>query len=489
MDFLLSLLAGVLLAIPFYLPNLALIEWIGLIPLLFALEDKGLKESFYLAWLMGFVFFMISSHWVLYPLANFSGYSLLICFFILVIGALFLSLYYGLFGILVSFLNKRVGFSPLFLIPLVWTGIEFLRGVFSFEFLFSFLGYSQAFIPELVQLAQYGGVYLITFFIIFINTLLYLGLKNKSSRYIISGILLFFVIFSYGWLVLNQDRNIKEELAVGIVQPAIPQKIKMSSNHQGEVVNRILNLSVQELNKNSPDLLIWPETAILRSYDKRRCFPYLSSSNAPLFVGGLIKSKKGYKNSSLLIDKKGKIKRTYSKIRLVPFGEYVPCPRLIPDIIESNLNHLVPGNKIKTFQLNNISWVSPICSEVLNPSYVRKLYNQNDLMINISNEAWFEKSKASSQILQEVVFRAVEHKVPIVKVGNTGISGVIDERGRVLIKTEIFKPVALTYNLKLPHRKKTFYYKFGDLFGKTVLIILLSLIIVACIIKNYNFLR
>ncbi|SNY05825.1 Apolipoprotein N-acyltransferase [Orenia metallireducens] len=475
-NYLLAIFAGILLGIPFKFPSLALLAWVGLIPLLFALENNKGKASFKLGWTTGMVFLAISSYWLLISVANFSDYPLIVSTLIFVVAIAIISLYFGLFALLLNSLKGKI--SILIITPLVWTGVEFLRTVFSFQFLFAFLGYSQAFIPQLIQLAQYGGVYLVTFIISLVNTLLYVALKERKIKYLLTAALIFALLFTYGNTTLKQEVVAKKEFTVGVMQPNIPQEMKLSRDKQGEVINKILNLTSQELAKGDPDLMIWPETAILRGYYEDRKFPYAFYRDNPLFIGGHIRENGHYLNSAFLVDSNRDIVQRYSKVKLVPWGEYVPFPKLIPDIIETTLNHITPGNKLVAFNLKGVTWISPICSEILNPFYIRKLYQQNDFMINISNEAWFGKSHASLQVLQAAIFRAVEHRTPVVKVGNTGISGVISQRGEILARTKIFKTKTFTFNLPISERKETFYDKFGDVFGWLNLIVTVSLLII-----------
>jgi len=475
-NYLLAIFAGILLGVPFKFPSLALLAWVGLIPLLFVLEKSERRSAFKLGWTTGMVFLAISSYWLLISVANFSEYPLLVSILIFVMAISIISLYFGLFAVIFNNLSKKI--SILIIAPLVWTGVEFLRTIFSFQFLFAFLGYSQAFIPQLIQVAQYGGVYLVTFIIVLVNTLFYLALKERAFKYLITASLIFALLFTYGNAILQKEVVAKKEFAVGIMQPNIPQKMKLSRAKRGEVINKILNLTSQELASGDPDLMIWPETAILRGYYEDRKFPYAFYRDNPLFIGGHIRENGHYLNSAFLVNRDRDIVQRYSKVKLVPWGEYVPYPKLIPDIIETTLNHITPGNKLVSFNMNGVTWVSPICSEILNPFYIRKLYQQNDFMINISNEAWFGKSHASLQVLQAVIFRAVEHRVPVVKVGNTGISGVVNQRGEILVKTRMFKTRTFTFNLPIPERKKTVYYKVGNLFGWLNLIITILLLII-----------
>ncbi len=469
--YILAIFSGLLLGIPFKFPSYPLLAWVALIPFLFSLEGVTKKKSFYLGWSWGLAFLIISGYWLLNPLANFSGYPASINILIFLAAMIFIGVYFAITAFLIKLIKEHLNISLLYIVPVVWTTVEFIRSIFSFEYSFGFIGYSQAFIPELIQLAAYGGVYLVTFLIILVNTLLYLAVKNKNYKYGLGAIFIFVLVFTLGSLNLQEDLEYNKELKVGVIQPNISQTVKVSPRRQDDVTRKILNLTAHELEKGQPDLLIWPETAILRRYYEDQKFPYYFQDKTPLLIGGHIaEGEDDVLNSLFLVDGQREIIQRYSKVNLVPFGEYVPFPQFIPDIIETNLNHITPGRDLISFEYQGFSWISPICSEILDPFYLNSLYQQEDFIINISNEAWFGRSHAPLQILQSTIFRAVEHQVPVVKVGNTGISGVIDSKGRVLKKTEIFKTRSFTFNLKIPVRQISFYDKVGNLFGWVILL-------------------
>ena len=490
MSYYLIILSGIMLGLPFLIPKLAILAWVGLVPFLKGLEDKSWQQSFKLGWVFGLTFLIISSKWLLQPIIKFSGYPLTISVLIFLICAAILALYFALLTIILNFLKKHFEISLLILVPLAWTGIEFLRSIYSFQFLFGFLGYTQSFIPELIQLAQVGGVYLVTFIIVLVNTIFYLAVKEDKKRksiiYTLTAVLIIGVVFIYGHWQLNQKLAIKDNFRAGIIQPNIPQDKKLDSNYYRQLEKKLVKLSETEIKSNNPGLLLWPETAILRTYSLERKFPYLKNYQTPLYIGGFIRQGNGPLNSALLVNKQGKIINRYSKNILVPWGEYVPFPNIVPDFIETNLNHITPGTEATEFELDDVSWIGAICSEILNPDYIRNAYQQNDFIINISNEAWFGNSSAPRQVLQAAIFRAVEHQVPVVKVGNTGISGLIGPRGRIIRKTKLLATETLTVNVKLPVRKKTIYYIVGDIFGRGSLIAITLLLLVAAYQKLYK---
>ncbi|MCK8828579.1 apolipoprotein N-acyltransferase [Natroniella acetigena] len=476
MKYLLTILSGFLLGLPFYNTDLFFLAWIGLVPFLFALQGEHKRESFFLGWLMGIAFFGIGGNWIIYPLLDFSGLPIVVSVFIFILAVFILALFFALFAVLLKVLEVKFSLPYLLLIPVSWTAIEFLRTIFSFGYLFGFLGYSQSFIPELIQLAGYGGVYLITFIIVLVNTILFLAIKERKFHYALIGIAIISLIFYQGQLQLTESDIEGEELAVGLIQPSISQQIKMDPEYQDLIVDRLLDLSNQEIKENNPDLLIWPETAILRTYDEDKKIPFDFVEETSLFFGGFVRDNRGNLNSSFLADANRDIVTRYSKTKLVPFGEYTPFAEIIPNVIVENLNNLIPGEERKEFEFNRISWVSPICSEILNSSFIRELDPGSNLLITIANEAWFGKSNLPLQMFQATIFRAVEYNLPVIKVGNTGFSGIVDNQGRIVTKIDIFEPTSKTFNLAVSEREITLYYQYGDLFGLVNLIVVLILI-------------
>lgn len=341
MTYLLALLTGGLAALPFKLPQSALINWLVLVPLFYQLDGQNNKESFLIGWSFGFGFFGLTGYWLIYPILNFSGYPWPLAGLLVALAISLLGVYSGLFGLISNFIERNTDWDFFIIVPIVWTGLEVIRTFFSFEFQFGFFGYSQTSIPQLIQLARYGGVYLVSCLLVLVNSLFYRGfyITNKRQKLIsIAGaIILFISIFSYGQFQLKADPNQaadNSEISLGVVQPSIPQAVKLNPEEQTRIINRLKMLSNQLLEESKPELLIWPETAILRGYNPEAKFPYRLAKPVPLFLGGHIyKDGVGPFNSALLVKNEREITRYYSKNKLVPWGEYVPLPWLIPDFI------------------------------------------------------------------------------------------------------------------------------------------------------------
>jgi len=219
----------------------------------------------------------------------------------------------------------------------------------------------------------------------------------------------------------------------------------------------------------------------------RRINTYLlvGSAEYPKFATTPVKSKKTG-NTALFFSPEGKILGQYLKIRLVPFGEYVPWEETIPwpDFIVSKkkVNFHTSGNEFTLFGVEGMKFGSLICWEVLFPDLSRSFVRKgSDFLINLSNEAWFGKSDVPYQILSFSVFRAVENRVNLVRCTNTGISAFIDPYGRITDRVtnggqDIFVAGTLTKEILIPPAG-TFYTRYGDVFAYGCIAFSIGLII------------
>jgi len=172
-------------------------------------------------------------------------------------------------------------------------------------------------------------------------------------------------------------------------------------------------------------------------------------------------------NSAVLLSPDGAIISTYDKIHLVPYGEYVPLRSLFPFIekITVGIGDFLPGEDPVVMKTPFAKIGTLICYEIIFPGLVRKFVDRDaNVLVTITNDAWFGRTSAPYQHFYMAVFRAVENRVPVVRAANTGISGFIDSRGRIIRKSDIFVEATLTENVAIGN-KKSFYTKHGDMFA------------------------
>ncbi len=171
-------------------------------------------------------------------------------------------------------------------------------------------------------------------------------------------------------------------------------------------------------------------------------------------------------NSAYLLRPDGAVAGRYDKVHLVPYGEYVPLRRLFPFIgkLVAGVGDFRPGKGFDPLVSDGRRLGVLICYEAIFPEAARDYKrNRADLLVNITNDAWFGRTSAPYQHLSMTVFRAIENRLYLVRAANTGISAVIDPTGKILSRTGVFERTVLKGEVKFID-EKTFYAAYGDLF-------------------------
>jgi apolipoprotein N-acyltransferase len=215
----------------------------------------------------------------------------------------------------------------------------------------------------------------------------------------------------------------------------------------------------------------------------------VGSAERPKFRSNEVRTGAAASNTAFLIAPSGEIAGRYDKIRLLPFGEYLPLKQFSwPSRIASSWSagEFRPGTRYTVFNLEDTQFAVTICWENIFPDLFRRFVkNGAKLMINITNEAWFGETAAPYQLMAMSVFRAVENHVSIARAANTGISVFIDPMGRIVSKVkrggkDIFVEGYRVENVSVSSTN-TFYTKYGDVFAKgctaaSLLLLLLPLL-------------
>ncbi|NOX97298.1 MAG: apolipoprotein N-acyltransferase [Nitrospirae bacterium] len=505
-DIFLSLLSGFLLIFSFPKFDLELLAWVALVPLFLAIKDKGRRESFLLSFLTGGVFFAGLLYWI----ATVTIYNRLVISGLLIL-VLYLSLYFGLFGLLAS--RRKSGttfnfqlstFNYLYL-PSLWVSLELLRSYLFSGFPWGLLGYSQYLNLPLIQISSFTGVYGISFLIVLVNVVVAdcfsgrdLRLRLRVSGYglLIAGLLVGASLL-YGKKVLAKDIKGKS-LKVAIVQGNILQGEKWDYGRQEEFAGIYSDLS-QEASLKGPALIVWPETSIPGYLpEDRYLFDTLvnlsKESGAYILMGGtrrlaplkgnsplkqVDEDEREYFNSAFLFSPRG-IETTYDKIHLVPFGEFVPWGRFFPFWARAILPEggFEAGKRHTIFKIPQGQFTVLICYEIIFPDLVRRSVEGGaNFIVNITNDAWFGKTAGPYQHAAMATFRAVENRRSLVRAANTGISLFIDPFGRreiLKVKNQsIFVRGTLTKEIVLV-QGNTLYTRYGDVFAYFSLILALT---------------
>jgi len=482
-DWLWSLLSGILLTLSFPNFDLEFLAWFALVPLFCAIEGKGLVRSFKLGVLTGIISFLGILHWIIVAVHTYGNVPLIPSGLILLLLVAYLSLFIGAFTFLTRLIQIRSGFQTILLTPILWVSLEYLRSFLLTGFPWANLGYSQYLNLPFIQMADIIGAYGLSFVIVLVNATLFWVLHQWSKRLfpfrevmITALILLGFLIYGYVKMeIIDRQMTQNPPLKIGLVQGNIDQSIKWDNSFQLETLNIYEKLSFSVAEKK-PDLIIWPETATPFFFQDAKEFQPLvldipKKTNAFLLFGTpsykIQKKKVSHYNSAYLISPSGDLIGKYDKIHLVPFGEYVPMQDLLFFIgsLGEGIGDFKSGREIFNFSLPQGKFGVLICFEIIFPDLCRRFVKRGaNFLVTITNDAWFGRTSAPYQHFSIATFRAVENRVFIARAANTGITGFIDPKGRILKEGGIFTEEAVNGTIRLSSQK-TFYTLYGDVFA------------------------
>lgn len=493
--------AATALLLIFSFPNFEfyLLAWIALVPLLVVIARRPSPlRAFILGWTAGSVFFYVTCYWLTYSMIHYGGLPTALAYLLLIPGALVVGVFHGLFASLVAFVVQKWGRMALLLAPIFWTALEWVRLEVTGQ-LWNALGYSQAFHNQIIEPATWGGVYAVSFLLVVINSVFALVIVSRTRLSIAAALAITFAV----WVVIDaskpaiiESRIRQPERAVKVVavQPNVPMNPVKSAEETKALIERHVTLSTQGLATpdNSPGhrLVIWPESPMNFTYDSDKSFQefvtnFARQNHTSLLFNSLEPAPNdGSYNSALLVNEEGRLISQYDKIRLMPFGEYVPLPQWLPgaSLISGIVGEFTPGSNYTLMPFGDRKAGVFICIEAAYPWIARRLAHDGaDVLINISNDGYLGPTAVMRQHLANAVFRAVENGRPLLRVTNTGLSAYIGEGGSVYALTEPFQADVRVWTNHPGEGRDTFYTRHGDLFAHLcavmTLIILLGVVV------------
>jgi apolipoprotein N-acyltransferase len=473
---LLAVLSGLLLTAAFPPTYFSRIAWLAFIPFFKSLEGLSRKQAFTAGFSFGLAHNLTLIYWVVFVMEHYGSLPMITSLGILVLFAMYLALYPALFSALFRSFGVRffsIGAAGL------WVLLEFVRAKVFTGFPWCLVGHSQYRDLPLIQIADLTGVYGISFMILLTNALLYRLLFQRPLKAVrtefIVALTLAALTFGYGFHRLSETRDQGSSLRVTVVQGNIDQSVKWNPSYQAETIRIYRDLSLSS-KPFRPDLVVWPETAVPLFFQDggdlamevleavRRSGAY-SIFGSPAY--GRHDTAIHYYNRAYLISPEGEVVGAYDKVRLVPFGEYVPLKRFLPFVhrLVVSAGDFKPGRKLDPLPLSKAEAGILICYESIfsEPARVMKR-NGADLFVNLTNDAWFGMTSAPYQHFSMAVFRAVENRRPLVRAANTGFSAFIDARGGISGTTELFSEAVINQEIRLGENHLTVYARFGDWF-------------------------
>ena len=274
----------------------------------------------------------------------------------------------------------------------------------------------------------------------------------------------------YGNYVINNNKitiekynEEKKFINVKIISPNFKLKYNLSENEMEERLKKLIRYSNIERDKKT--LFIWPEGALSGKYlfevEQYKNLIKENFSKEHLIVFGintLNKSENKFYNSFVIIDYNFNKKFQYNKIKLVPFGEFLPLQSYLEKIglkkITEGFGSFSKGDKKNSFNYNNLNIIPLICYEIIFPEFIQKINTENNLIINISEDGWFGNSIGPYQHFSKSIFRAVESNSFVLRSANKGISAILNNKGQIIKSLKNNETGNLEYRLPVMEQKK-----------------------------------
>ena len=447
----------------------------ALVPLLLVLKDRGFKAGFASGWISGLVWNLLSLYWVAYTqgggLAVVGGTGLMAAYL-----GLFTGLCTGLFNVLAA----RWGAKALALLPLLWTGQEYLLSLGELGFPWLLLGHSQAALPHFIQYATWTGVFGVSCWVVGLNALFYSALVGR--RVFLAGVALGYLlpwVHAQGALTTTVPT---EGLRIGLIQPNTTYADKWGPNGLERTFSALATLSRQAA-KRDPELLVWPETAlpcdpVRRAGCRGRVQALVEELDIPLLTG----APHANYNAAFFVQPGSVTLPSYAKMHLVPFGERTPYRDAIPLLRDIDWTRLTGdlgpaefarGTEHAVFAHPRHPFAVLICFESIFPDLVRQhVAAGGRVLVNITNDSWFGRSAGPYQHALINAMRAVENRTAIARAATTGISLFIDPFGRTYEATDLFTPAVAVATVPVG-QPATFYTRHGDVFTWGCLLVVL----------------
>jgi len=527
-----AVLSAALLELPFPIagpmpPWRSIFAWFGLVPLLWALlsattvgHPRPFRRAFLLAYVCGVLWYIGNCYWIRDTMMHYGDMPSVAPVLLLIGFSLVLGLYFGLFGLGVMLVRRATGKQHLALAaaPFLWVALDLAAARIT-SVPWDQLGYSQVDNGIVNQLAPWTGVYGISFLLVAINALLAAGLvvADNRNRWLPCTLGFLFALTCFAGIIRQPVRPASPATAV-LVQPNLDVGADNDWSAPGEWDRHIaeFNRLASEQCKTyiagipqtgapngeiicppyatHPDLIVWPEapSPFLENDPRfqKTIAAIAQSHQAPLIIGGLgadySQDQQQWMdyNAAMVFAPDGNRVGRYEKIHLVPFGEYIPFQQYLTFAhkLTGRVSSFTRGTDRKTFRLNGHRYGVFICYEAVFADEVRHFAQLGaEVLVNISDDAWYGDTSAPWQHLNMARMRAIENRRWLLRDTNNGVTAAIDPYGRVRqsVPRQQVDALSAQYGFR---DDITFYTAHGDIFAW--LCVLLSVIVLAWSLKS-----
>jgi apolipoprotein N-acyltransferase len=479
-NLLLALLSGVLFALSF--PNAALgyLIFVALVPLFVALaRTRGGWSALLLGWASMTTAWLLMVPWVVRVMSHYGGLPYAAGVAIFVAMCLYLGLYGGLFGWIFWRIHPAERFRRWLLAPVAWAAVEYARTYLMTGFPWNLIATAVVDYAPLVQFDRVAGPYALGVLIL-LPSVLIAWLVTARPRGIertlaVAAVaILMFVWWTTGYVASKiLVRPTGEPPAVAaLLQPNISQEMRWDNENLIAIFKRMTSMTDEAL-RHGVHVVIWPESTVPLSYSTtdfyRETIERISREHdVDVILGSVAEDASGGNklwNAAFLVSG-GKTIGHYDKIRLVPFGEYVPLRKAF--FFARKLVHAVGTFEFGTRDTplaGKFRYGLAICYEVVFPQIPRiQVVHGANVLVTITNDAWYDGTAAPRQHLNQARLRAVETDRYLLRAGTTGISAVVDPTGRLVEELPMGRQ-GIIYAKFWPRSSVTPYVRLGDWFA------------------------
>jgi apolipoprotein N-acyltransferase len=330
-----------------------------------------------------------------------------------------------------------------------------------------------------VQVASLAGIYGVSWLVA--NTAAAIaygcsvGARRGAAAIVVAAGL---VAVAWGWGTFRIARGTLTSagtpVMAALVQGNVPQHQKWDPAHARGILARYLSMS-REAAARGATLIVWPESSTPFNFEEDgaggNAVRDLASTTRAWVLFGSDQAERGsaprYYNAAFMLGPTGEVAGVYRKMHLVPFGEYVPLRRLLffaAPLVET-VSDFSPGAELTMLPVAAHRVSTAICYEAVFPALAREAVQAgSELLTTITNDAWYGWSSAAYQHFEQASVRAVEQGRYLLRAANTGISGIVDPYGRVVVRTGLFETAVVTGEARFL-TTRTVYGKIGDSFA------------------------
>ncbi len=491
---LLAAISGVLFALAFPDYSVSWLALVALIPLLIALvRARGGWESFFLGWISQSIAWMIMVPWVVRVMSYYGGLPYVTGVLLFCAMSLFLGLYGGIFAVAVWLIAPRERFPRWLLVPLAWAAVEYARTYLFTGFPWNLLAASIVDYAPLIQIGRAAGPYFLGCLVL-LPTIVIAWLLTQRSEPIAkviavgSVVIVIFVWWGTGYVAerWRTTRDAGDQTFVAaLLQPNITQQMRWNESDVLAIYQRMMSMTLEAADHGA-DIIIWPESTVPLSYASTPFFKEAIESvsrerGVDIILGSVAEDPANPDriwNAAFLVSG-GRTIGHYDKIRLVPFGEYVPLRKML--FFAKKLVHAVGEFEFGTNDyplVGKTEYGPAICYEVVFPQITRtQVRHGAGVLVTITNDAWYDGTSAPRQHLNQARLRAVEDDRDLLRAATTGISAFVDRTGRVVAEIPMGREGIIYAKFSTRH-VVTPYVRFGDWFAWMAVAFVLVAIVV-----------